>query len=174
MSLDDVARAANVTRGAVYHHYGSRTGLFAAVAEHVQSQVSQAVVAAAVGAGDDPFARLRAGSHAFLDAVTAPGVVQVLLVDAPALIGWQRWRRLDAQHSGRHLCDALADLGVPDDLLDALTAHLSGAMNEAALWLVDDADDLASAAQAAHRALDVILQAAVLAAASTPVSALSG
>ncbi|MCB0892627.1 MAG: hypothetical protein KDB51_12545, partial [Propionibacteriaceae bacterium] len=49
---------------------------------------------------------LRAGSHAFLDAVTAPGVVQVLLVDAPALIGWQRWRRLDAQHSGRHLCDA--------------------------------------------------------------------
>ncbi|SPD88809.1 protein of unknown function [Micropruina glycogenica] len=68
----------------------------------------------------------------------------------------------------------VADLGVPDDLLDALTAHLSGAMNEAALWLVDHADDPASAAQAAHRALDVILQAAVLAAASTPVSALSG
>ncbi len=173
VSLDDVARAAKVTRGAVSHHYGSRTGLFAAVAEHVQSQVSQAVVAAAVGAGDDPFARLRAGSHAFLDAVTAPGVVQVLLVDAPALIGWQRWRRRDAQHSGRHLCDALADLGVPDDLLDALTAHLSGAMNEAALWLVDHADEPA-APQAGHRALDVILQAAVLAAASTPVSALSG
>lgn len=67
----------------------------------------------------------------------------------------------------------VADLGVPDDLLDALTAHLSGAMNEAALWLVDHADEPA-AAQAGHRALDVILQAAVLAAASTPVSALSG
>ncbi|MEZ5202194.1 MAG: hypothetical protein R2742_13195 [Micropruina glycogenica] len=55
-----------------------------------------------------------------------------------------------------------------------MTAHLSGAMNEAALWLVDHADDPASAPQAGHRALDVILQAAVLAAASTPVSALSG
>lgn len=54
VSLDDVARAANVTRGARYHHYGSRTGLFAAVAEHVQSQVSQAVVAAAVGAVTTP------------------------------------------------------------------------------------------------------------------------
>lgn len=160
VSLDDVAQAAKVTRGAVYHHYRNKPGLFLAVAARLQSQVADAVVAAADRAGPDAREQLRAGSHAFLDAITAGPAVRVLLVDAPAVVGWQEWRRLDEANSGRHLREALREAGVPDDLLDALTAQLSGAMNEAALWIAQQADGAAASKQA-HAALDRLLTAAL-------------
>jgi AcrR family transcriptional regulator len=159
VALDDVATAGGVTRGAVYHHYGSKKGLFRAVTAHLQQQVATTLVAAAEAAGG-PHDRLRAGSHAFLDAVAAPGTVRILLVDAPAVIGWQEWRALDADSSAVHLREALAEAGVPPELLDALTAQLSGATNEAALWIVDR-DGEPGAREAAHRALDVLLEAVV-------------
>lgn len=158
VSLDDVARAVGVTRGAVYHHYGSKAGLFGAVAERLQARVAEAVVAAAEGAGDDPRARLHAGSHAFLDAITATAAARILLVDAPSVIGWDEWRRLDAENSAAHLDDALRDVGVADELRDAATALLSGAMNEVALW-VTRADDARAARERAHAALDRLLRA---------------
>jgi AcrR family transcriptional regulator len=160
VSLDDVAGAAGVTRGAVYHHYGSKAGLFQAVAARLQAEVADAVVVAAEGAGADPLEQLRAGCHAFLDAITAGPAVRVLLIDAPAVFGWEQWRRLDAENSVVHLRAALADVGVPADLLDATTAQLSGAMNEAALWTAQQPGG-AEARDAAHRVLDRVLTAAV-------------
>src|SRR5690554_3923571 len=136
VSLEDVAQHAGVTCGAVYHHYGSKTGLLRAAAARLQAGVATAVVAAAE-AEDTPADQLRAGCHAFLEAITAAPAVRILLIDAPAAIGWAQWRELDAQSSAPHLREALADVGVPDALLDAMTAHLSGAMNEAALWVAE-------------------------------------
>lgn len=160
VSLDDVAQAAEVTRGAVYHHYRNKQGLFLAVAARLQSQVADAVVAAADGAGKDAREQLRAGSHAFLDAITAGPALRVLLVDAPAVVGWAEWRRLDEANSGAHLREALHEAGIADDLLDALTAQLSGAMNEAALWIAQQ-PDRAAASEQAHAALDRLLAAAL-------------
>ncbi|MBE1877603.1 TetR family transcriptional regulator [Myceligenerans pegani] len=157
VSLDDVARAAGVTRGAVYHHYGNKPGLFRAVAARLQARVADAVVEAAERAGADPRAQLSAGSHAFLDAVTSGPAVRVLLVDAPAVLGWQEWRRLDAENSGMHLQDVLREIGVGDDLLGAMSAQLSGAMNEAALWIAERDD--AEARRSAHSALERLLAA---------------
>ncbi|MFD6443797.1 TetR/AcrR family transcriptional regulator [Promicromonospora sp. NPDC060204] len=160
VSLDDVAQAAEVTRGAVYHHYGNKQGLFLAVAARLQAQVADAVVAAADGAGKDAREQLRAGSHAFLDAITAGPALRVLLVDAPAVVGWAEWRRLDEANSAAHLREALRDVGIADDLLDALSAQLSGAMNEAALWVAQQPNRAASARRA-HAALDRLLAAAL-------------
>jgi AcrR family transcriptional regulator len=127
--VDYGARAGGVTRGAVYHHYGNKAGLFGAVAAELQAGVATAVEDAAQDAGDDATEQLRAGSHAFLDAITAPPVVRVLLIDAPSVIGWARWRELDMESSEVHLREALAHAGVPAEVLDALTAQLSGAIN---------------------------------------------
>lgn len=160
VSLDDVAGAAGVTRGAVYHHYRSKAGLFRAVAARLQSEVAEAVVAAAEGAGADPLAQLRAGCHAFLDAITAAPAVRVLLIDAPAVFGWEQWRRLDEENSVVHLREALSDVGVPAGLLDATAAQLSGAMNEAALWIAQQPRGT-EARDAAHQVLDRVLAAAV-------------
>ena len=159
VTLDDVARAAGVTRGAVYHHYRNKAGLFRAVAAHLQAEVAGAVVTGAQSAGTDPTAQLRAGSHAFLDAITAGPAVQILLVDAPAVMGWAQWRELDARNSGAHLREALNRAGVPAEVLEATAAGLSGAMNEAALWLAGQPEDPA-ARQAAHQVVDQLLKAA--------------
>ncbi|MBK1787428.1 TetR/AcrR family transcriptional regulator [Prauserella cavernicola] len=158
VSLDDVAHAAGVTRGAVYHHYGNKTGVFRAVAERLQATVASAVTGAATQ--PDAAGRLRAGSHAFVDAITTAPANRVLLVDGPAALGWAQWRRFDSENSVVHLREALAESGVASDLLDAMTAQLSGAMNEAALWLAERPGD-ADARQAAHRALDRLLDSVV-------------
>lgn len=158
VSLDDVARAAGVTRGAVYHHYANKAGLFGAVAATLQCRVAAAVVQAADAAGPHAGDQLRAGSHAFLDAITSGPAVRILLIDAPVVIGWQEWRRLDAENSETHLRDALRHTNVPGDLLDASTAQLSGAMNEAALWIAQH-DEAETARAQAHSALDRLLTA---------------
>lgn len=156
VSLDDIARAAGVTRGAVYHHYDSKAGLFSAVVARFQSGIAEAVVEAAENAGTDPADQLRAGSHAFLDAITTGASVRVLLIDAPSVIGWEAWRQLDAENSAAHLGEALQAVGVADELLDATTAQLSGAMNEAALWIAQH-DDVVRAREQAHLVLDRLL-----------------
>ncbi|QOC93392.1 TetR/AcrR family transcriptional regulator [Micromonospora craniellae] len=160
VSLDDVARSAGVTRGAVYHHYRNKPGLFRAAVAQLQAQVAERVVGAADRAGDDPGEQLRAGSHAFLDAITATHAVRILLVDGPAVLGWEHWRLLDAENSAAHLSEALRAAGVPDGLLGALTAQLSGAMNEAALWIARH-DDASTAREQAHAALARLLTAAL-------------
>ncbi|NLU81243.1 TetR/AcrR family transcriptional regulator [Rhodococcus sp. HNM0569] len=159
ISVDDVAREAGVTRGAVYHHYRNKQGLFGAVVARLQARIAADVVDAAT-AVDGPQEQLRAGSHAFLDAITAAPAVRVLLVDGPAVVGWRRWRELDARNSAAHLRDALRDAGVAESLVDATTAQLSGAMNEAALWIAQHREP-AAAREQAHAVLDRILAAAL-------------
>ncbi len=158
ISLADVAHAAGVTRGAIYHHYRNKAGLYGAVAARLQAEVADAVIAAAEGAGSDPGAQLRAGSHAFLDAITSGSAVRILLIDAPSVLGWEEWRRLDAENSAAHLREALQHTSVPEDLLDATTAQLSGAMNEAALWIAEHEKSDVGRTQA-HSALDHLLAA---------------
>lgn len=158
VSLDDIAHDAGVTRGAIYHHYQSKKGLFSAVAARLQAEVAEAVVAAAEDAEASPSEQLRAGSHAFLDTITSRDFARILLVDAPSVVGWQEWRRLDDENSVAHLREALLNVQVPESLVDATAAHLSGAMNEAALWIAQH-DDPEAARTEAHTALDQLLTA---------------
>lgn len=155
-SVDDIATAAGVSRGAVYHHYSSKPGLFTAVASAQQKIIADAIVTATEGS--DPETALHAGSHAFLDAITQGAAARVLLVDGPAVLSWADWRRMDAEGSASHLREALAELGVAAALQDALTAALSGAMNELALWLSERRAD-PDARVRAHDSLDLLLRA---------------
>ncbi|GAA1752473.1 TetR family transcriptional regulator [Aeromicrobium alkaliterrae] len=158
VSLDDVAQSAGVTRGAIYHHFSNKAGLFGAVAARLQAEVASAVVASAERAGGDPAVQLRAGCHAFLDAITAAPARRLLLVDAPAVMGWTQWRQLDAKSSGVHLREALADAGVEIDRLEATAALLSGAMNEAALWIAEQ-PSVDGPREQAHDVLDRLIDA---------------
>lgn len=157
-SVDDIARSADVTRGAVYHHFGSKRGLFDAVAAALQSDVAAAVVGAADAAGEDPRAQLIAGSHAFVDAITEGEAARVLLVEAPAAMGWSAWRALDDAASGVHLLEALRACGIGAEEAEALARQLSGAMNEAALWSVERGGGDAVRTRA-HAALERLLAA---------------
>lgn len=144
VSLEQVAVAAQVTRGAVYHHFANKRGLFEAVLSDAQAMIAEAVAQAAPGEG---WQALEEGSVAYLRAAVHPDVRRIVLVDGPAVVGWDVWRRTDADNSARLLekvLDTLEDLAVDAAAAGAL---LSGAMNEAALWIAGGgASPLAEAA----------------------------
>lgn len=137
-ALEDIVQQAGVTRGALYHHFGSKEGLFRAVLEMVQEEVAQRIEQAAQQ-HEHPWKQLTAGCEAFLEANTERSIQRIMLVDGPAVLGWEVWRETDAKNSVRLLQEVLTDLeeqGVIKALpIKALTQLLSGAMNELALWI---------------------------------------
>ncbi|WP_309050403.1 TetR family transcriptional regulator [Streptomyces sp.] len=153
--LAEVAQAAGVTKGAAYHHFDNKAGLFRAVVREVQQELGERVATAAED-HEDLWEQLRAGCRAFLAAGADPAVRQVLLVDAPTVLGWDEWRTLDEESSARHLAEALTALAaagiIADQPVEPLARLLSGAMNEAALWIARGGDT-----QAAEQALDRLL-----------------
>lgn len=157
---EEIVRIAGVTRGALYHHFGSKEGLFHAVLDAVQHDVGERVEAAA-GQAVGTWEQLIAGCAAFLEASRDPQVQRIMLIDAPAVLGWAAWRELDAQYSMKSLREALEALQSQGELaplsLDALTHLLSGAMNEAALWIVQS--DQTAALDEAVAALRHLLEA---------------
>ncbi|WP_337830405.1 TetR/AcrR family transcriptional regulator [Pseudonocardia sp. TMWB2A] len=134
VGLPAVVAGAGVTKGALYHQVDGKAALFAAVLERVAGRVAGRVVDAAE-AVPDPWGRLVAGCRAFLDASTEPSAARIMLVDGPAVLGWARWRELDAESSGRHLVEALADLVERGELaaqpVEPLARLLSGSHERA-------------------------------------------
>ncbi|MBC9715899.1 TetR/AcrR family transcriptional regulator [Streptomyces sp. TRM66268-LWL] len=160
VGLAEIVRAAGVTKGALYHHFdGGKTALFRSVLEEVQQEVAQAVARAA-DAEDDPWEQLLAGCRTFLASAADPEVQQIMLLDGPAVLGWNEWRALDEAASARHLAEALTsliDAGIlSPQPVEPLTRLLSGAMNETALWLASSSGpaDLADAQAALTRILE--------------------
>src|SRR5882757_11481098 len=96
-SIEAVLREAGVSRGSLYHHFPGKEALFEAVAEDVETSVGQQTLAAAQGA-DGPVAALRAGSLAWIRLAGDPVVRRILLIDAPSVLGWERWREYDEKH----------------------------------------------------------------------------
>ncbi|WP_054957976.1 TetR/AcrR family transcriptional regulator [Paenibacillus dakarensis] len=142
-SLEEIAAEAKLTRGALYHHFGSKKGLFQAVLESVQAEIGQHVEAEA-SKSDDVWEQLILGCRAFVSAAVEPQIRQILLIDGPAVLGWEAWRRMDEENSMRHLREQLELMQRQEYLkpvpLDAVTHFLSGALNESALWIAQSQD----------------------------------
>ena len=96
-SIEDIVERAGVTRGALYHHFAAKQDVFRAVVEEAEQQLV-ASLAQAVGAGRDAWERLCAGCHAFLEACLDPGFQRVVLLDAPAVLGWAAWREVESRY----------------------------------------------------------------------------
>jgi len=140
---EEIVERAGVTRGALAHHFGTKQGLFRAVVESVEGELAEHIATAAMR-GDDPMGHLRFGCLAFLDAALDPAVRRIVLLDAPAVLGWQAWRELDTTYGLGLVSEALdhcmeAGLMAPRPV-QPLAHILLAALNEAAM-LVANADD---------------------------------
>jgi AcrR family transcriptional regulator len=139
-ALEDIVQEAELTRGALYHHFGNKKGLFLAVLETVQKEVAERVETQAESS-EDVWEQLFLGCRAFVMAAVEPRNKRIILVDGPAVLGWEEWRRLDEQNSMRHLQEQLQIMQQQGELkpvsIPALTHILSGALNETALWLAE-------------------------------------
>ena len=105
-SVEDLAREARVTTGALYHHFPTKTALFETVFEGVHAEMLEASGRAATGATDE-LEGLSLGFEAFLDAVLEPDVQQILITDAPAVLGLARFTELDERYAFAEIAAAL-------------------------------------------------------------------
>lgn len=96
-SLEDVAAAARVTRGAVYHHFAGKKALFEAVLERQELRADAEIVAAAVAA--DPWQAALQALDAFLSKCCDPEYGRLAWVEGPTALGWHRWRELEQEHA---------------------------------------------------------------------------
>jgi AcrR family transcriptional regulator len=159
-SVEAVLREAGVSRGSLYHHFASKEALFEAVAEEVETDVGARTLAAAAGA-DGPVAALRAGSLAWIRLAGDPVVQRILLIDAPSVLGWERWRAMEEQHALggiRAILHVIAGQGKLRPELAGTLAHvLLASVNEVAL-LVARAEDKETAMEEGADAIDELLQ----------------
>jgi AcrR family transcriptional regulator len=156
---DEIVRAAGVTRGALYHHYADKQGLFRAVVEEVEQEVTRDV-AAAMAAAPDFGTGMVVALGAFLDACGRPEVRRISLTDAPAVLGWAAWREIETRH-GLGLITGSLERAVEEGLLApqpvAVLAQLVlSAVIEAAL-LIANAEDPLTVRANCERALGVWL-----------------
>ncbi|MFS0868673.1 TetR/AcrR family transcriptional regulator [Paenibacillus xylanilyticus] len=142
--MEEIVADANLTRGALYHHFGNKRGLFQAVLESIHEEIGERVEAEA-SQSVDPWEQLDFGCRAFIKAAIEPRIRRILLIDGPAVLGWETWRQLDEKNSMRHLRDQLRlmqDQGFLKPVpLEALTHFISGALNESALWIAQNQNE---------------------------------
>jgi len=139
---EEIIRGANASRGALYHHFRDKEEVFRAVYEEVDREVVGKIVAAA-GGQEDAWDRLVVGCRTYLAASLDPAVQQIVLLDGPAVLGWEAWREIEGAYCMglmRGVLEGLADEGRLDAAIEPLLHLLFGALSEGAL-LVARADD---------------------------------
>jgi AcrR family transcriptional regulator len=158
-SVDAVAAAAGVAKGAVYHHFASKEAIFEAVFEETSTALARRVAAVSAGARDSLDAMV-VGSRAYFDACAEPAVGRIILRDGPAVLGWERWRQIDAEHFGRMIpaaLDAAMEQGLmPRQPVGPLARLLVGAVTEAAVACAAS-DDPAGTGRAHVAALEAVI-----------------
>jgi AcrR family transcriptional regulator len=157
-SIETVLAELAMSRGALYHHFASKEALFAAVLEATEADVADALVRASRGIAD-PVEALRAGCKAWLELAGQPAVRQIVLIDAPAVLGWKAWREIEERYSLGLLKAPLRKMAaagrLPAHLVDVLAHMLLAALNEVALTIAraDDPRAATRSGQAAARRL---------------------
>lgn len=144
-TIDDIAEAAQVAKGAVYHHFATKEAVFEAVFDLVSRDLV-ADIDRAVRTEKDVLAAMVAGTQHYFTACAKGPTCQIILRDGPAVLGWERWREIDAQHFGGKFPRALTaamDTGlIARQPIEPLARLLLGAVTEAAVACAGRSDVL--------------------------------
>jgi AcrR family transcriptional regulator len=160
-TIDDIAESAQVAKGAVYHHFATKEAVFEAVFD-VVSRDLVADIDRAVRTEKDVLAAMVAGTQHYFAACAKGPACQIILRDGPAVLGWERWREIDAQHFGGKFPRALAaamDAGlIARQPIEPLARLLLGAVTEAAVACAGRSDVLKAGSEYS-RAFKSLIQA---------------
>src|SRR5829696_629578 len=147
VGTEEIVREAGVTRGALYHHFAGKRELLAAVHEQIESELAQEL-ADVVEPDAGVLETLQRGVDAFLDRCLDREVQQIVLLDAPAVLGWERWREIGARY-GLGLIEALLGTGMEQgevrrQPVTPLAHALLGALDEVAMFVARAEDPRAA------------------------------
>ena len=147
VSTPEIAEAAGVTRGAMYHQYADKAALFRAVIEAMDQEILERLEASVVAAQPKtPADTMHAMADAWLYIAREPEVRQLMLLDAPSVIGWREYREMSQNNSveaAEALLKAAVEAGqLRPQPLRPLALVLLGALEEAAMYVAgaEDAD----------------------------------
>jgi AcrR family transcriptional regulator len=159
-TIDEVAAAARVAKGAVYHHFETKEALFEAVFDEVSQELLVEVDRAARNQ-KDALAAMAKGTQAYFAACAKDATGQIVLHDGPAVLGWERWREIDNRHFGGRfpvaLQRAMNDGLIARQPIEPLARLLLGAVTEVAIAC--SGRDLAKAGSDYARAFQALLDA---------------
>ena len=134
-----VARAGVGTRGALYHHFADKRELFLAVFDQIQAELAAST---RLGPHHDALDTLTSALEQFLEAsANNPDLQQVVLIDGPAVLGWDQWRMLERQY-GLGAITAMLDSAVAQGVMtrqatEPLAHMLLSVVDEAALYITN-------------------------------------
>jgi AcrR family transcriptional regulator len=143
IGTEEIVKRAGVTRGALYHHFSGKEDLLRAVLHELARELAEASATAALRETDQ-WRQILAAVDAFLDACTDPAVQQIMMTDAPSVLGWEEWREIDNQYAlglVKGTLEAAMDSGlIARQPVDPLSHLLVGALDEAAMYIARAAD----------------------------------
>ena len=149
-SIEAVLTAAGVSRGALYHHFAGKEALFEAVVVAISEGVTVRM-AEAIDECTDPVDAVRTGALAWIGLAGDPVIQRVVLVDAPSVLGWERWRTMDdGQTLGamKAMLQAVSDTGrLPSALVEPFSHMILAALDEFALVVARAPDTGAAVAE---------------------------
>ncbi len=159
-SVDEIAAAAGLAKGAVYHHFAGKERLLETVLEAVTADLAREVMTRA-GSARDVWDSIGLATEAYFELASTGAAAQIVLKDGPAVLGWERWREIDAAHFGAAMpaiVQAAMDQGlIARQPVEPLARLLLGAATEAAAACAASSDPAATGrahAQAFRALLD--------------------
>ena len=141
-SITQIASAARVTKGAVYHHFPDKHRLFAAVLDQYNEAAQQQVYDAIGKHPADPWQAALAGLQATLDVCMDPVAARLIYIEGPVGLGWSRWRDSEEHYTRRNirlLLQALIDAGIyRDDIpVEAMAQLVTGMITHTGIALAE-------------------------------------
>jgi AcrR family transcriptional regulator len=146
VSTEEIVQAARVTKGALYHHFKDKQELFRGVVEQIQQEIRARLQTASAKAGDG-LAQLRAACHEYLDACVLDEVGRIVVLDSPAVLGWDSWCKINREYGIGFFVERLRALQGEDPGLEATAQMLLGALNVAGRVIAQASDRSTARAQ---------------------------
>ncbi|MBW0012654.1 TetR/AcrR family transcriptional regulator [Mycobacterium sp.] len=141
-SITDIAEAARVTKGAVYHHFPDKRALFEAVLNRCDETAQRNVFDAVAKHPDDLWGGVLAALDATLDACADPVIGRLIYLEGPIALGWTRWRECEDEYTYgniRRLLDSAIQAGIyrRDIPVDAMAQVMTGMITHAGVALAE-------------------------------------
>jgi AcrR family transcriptional regulator len=152
VGTEAIVAEAQVSRGALYHHYADKTALFDDVFQVVERDAAQRLAESAARNGDDDARTvMQRALDEWFEACDDPEVYRILLIDAPSVLGWSRFRELCLHHV-LGLIESLLEVGMAAgeftrQPVRPLAHVLIAAADEAALYIVGSDDRVTAKAE---------------------------
>ena len=150
-AMADVAKDAEASRGALYHHFNNKQELYEAVLEEILADIYVQIMKATRN-NEDPWDKLLISSNTFLELSTHPVTRQIVIIDAYGVLGVDGLRKIDENYSISAIKSILAELKDTYSLnslnIEVLAEAIYGASQQCAVWVSAQKDSKSALSEA--------------------------